>query len=304
MLVVINVILPVFLLIFLGYLFRRYNFPSDSFWAPVEKLTYFALFPCLITLALATVEAGEMPIVRMIVSIIGPLLIISSLVLLIRPRLRLSGPQFSSVYQGAVRMNTYIGLSIAYGLYGNQGLASAAIAIAAIVPFVNFTCVMVLVSNSAADKSKNQQLWKRVAMNPLIIACLVGVLLNITGIGKPPIIGSLAEILSQAALPLGLLAVGSSITFRDAKKTTGLALFTASIKLVALPLITWLFLSLFEVNGIAAAVAVLFSGLPTAPSAYILAKQLGGDDLLIASLITWQTLISVITLPLLIVYLA
>jgi hypothetical protein len=59
-----------------------------------------------------------------------------------------------------------------------------------------------------------------------------------------------------------------------------------------------------KVDGVAAFVAVLFNALPTAPTAYILAKQLGGDASLMASLITWQTLVSLITLPVLLSCLA
>ena len=52
------------------------------------------------------------------------------------------------------------------------------------------------------------------------------------------------------------------------------------------------------IAGTAAFVAVLFNGLPTATSAYILARQLGGDATLMASLITAQTLLAMLTLPL------
>lgn len=299
MIAVASVIVPVFLLLFLGWWFRRHDFPGATFWPPAERLTYFVLFPCLIALSLATVQVGEMPVVRMIIAIVGPLAVMTVLVLLIRPLLHLSGPQFTSVYQGTVRMNTYVGLSIAFGLHENRGLAAAAIAIAAIVPFVNLTCVWALVHCRETDDRPKGQLWKNLAMNPLIIACLVGVLLNVTSIGKPPLLGEMAEILSRAALPLGLLAVGSAISFQGTKDATGLAILTSILKLGLLPLITWGFVIVFEVKGIAAFVAILFNALPTAPSAYILARQLGGDASLMASLITWQTLIALLTLPIL-----
>ena len=296
---VVSVILPVFLLVFLGWILRRNNFPGDEFWSPAEKLTYFVLFPCLIATTLATAALGELPVVGMVVSIVVPILIVTALVYLVRPLLGLDGPKFSSVYQGSVRMNTYIGLSVALGIHGELGLMAAAIAVAAIVPLVNLTCVMTLLTQCEPKEKSKAHVGRRLITNPLIIACVVGILLNISGIASPPILGSASTILSRAALPLGLLAVGSALTIFGLRDGAAVAVVTSLLKLIVLPLLTWVCTRALQIEGVPAFVAVLFNGLPTAASSYILAKQLGGDAALMASLITWQTILSLITLPLL-----
>ncbi len=61
----------------------------------------------------------------------------------LRPLLRVDGPAFTSVFQGSVRFNNYVGVTLAAGLFGTKGIALAAICNAAIVPTVNILCVLV-----------------------------------------------------------------------------------------------------------------------------------------------------------------
>ncbi len=295
---VVAVILPVFLLIFVGWVCRRREFPGDHFWAPAERLTYFLLFPALIATTLAEADFSDLAILPMAAAIVLAILAMSALVLALRRAFGVDGPGLTSVYQGTVRMNTYIGLSVAYGVHGEEGLTAAALAVAAIVPLVNVTCTLMLARYGHGAQPTARGIARSFASNPLILACVVGGLLNLTGIGLPPVLGPMAQILGRAALPLGLLAVGAALDLKAARAAGGLVLQTSALKLVGLPLITWAFLQGFGVTGVAAFVAILFNALPTATSAYILARQLGGDATLMASLITLQTLVSMASLPL------
>ena len=302
MLDVVAVILPVFLLIFLGWLLKRRSFPGDHVWAPAERLTYFLLVPALIATTLAKADFGQLAILPMAAAIALAILAMSALVLALRPLFRVDGPGLTSVYQGTVRMNTYIGLSVAYGVHGAEGLTAAALAVAVIVPLVNVTCTLVLLRHGAAARPGQPVRWggiaRQFASNPLILACVLGGLLNLTGIGLPPIVGPMAEILSRAALPLGLLAVGAALDLERARAAGRVVLQASALKLLGLPVATWLLLQAFGVGGVAAFVAILFNALPTATSAYILARQLGGDAPLMASMVTIQTLVAMASLPL------
>lgn len=304
MLAVVAVILPVFLLIFLGWLLRRRDFPGDHFWAPAEKLTYFLLFPALIATTLAQADFSRLAILPMAAALVLAILAMSALVLALRPLFGVEGPGLTSVYQGAVRMNTYIGLSVAYGVHGTEGLTAAALAVAVIVPLVNVTCTLMLARYGHGAQPSAGRVARQFARNPLILACVVGALLNVTGVGLPPIVGPMAQILSRAALPLGLLAVGAALDLRAAHAAGRVVLQASALKLVGLPLITWLLLQAFGVGGVAAFVAILFNALPTATSSYILARQLGGDATLMASLVTIQTLVAMASLPLMLGLLA
>lgn len=293
---VLTSVLPIFLLILLGWLLKRGPLLKEYGWTALERLTYFVLFPCLLASTLAEADFSELPIKGIAAAIIGAIVIVSVLLLAVRRFLFADGPRFTSVYQGSVRMNTYIGLSIAATFYAETGLAAAALAIAIIVPLVNVACVLMLAWYGNAAGQSWQGVLDAWVKNPLIIGSFIGLALNISGLGMPPLLGPMAEILAEAALPLGLLAVGAALHFNAVLESGVLVLATSVIKLVLLPLLTWGLLQAFGVEGVEADVAILFNALPTATSAYILASQFGGDAKLMASIISVETLLSMISL--------
>jgi predicted permease len=290
-------VLPVFLLIFLGtFLYRRGWFGAD-FWNDVERLTYFALFPALIVATLAKAELHWGETLPMILAIDGAILFMTLIALALRPLLGMAGPQTGAFVQGVVRMNTYLGLAVSFALFGPEGLAQAAVAVAAIVPLVNLISVSVLVRWGEAPGDLPTGILRSLATNPLILACILGLGLNLSGIGLPHVLGPMLDILGRAALALGLLAVGAALDPGAARRGGRLLGVSAVLKLLLLPALTWLGCIWLGVGGVSLAVAVLFNGLPTATSAFILARQLGGDHRLMAAIITGQTALSMASIP-------
>lgn len=297
MLDVAEVVLPVFMLILLGWALRVSGFPGDAFWGAAERLCYYLLFPSLIALTIAKADFGSLTVAPMAGAIIISIVLMTVTLVGVQAWVRLDGAVFSSFYQGAVRMNTYIGLSIAGAARGDEGLAAAALAIGVIVPLVNVSCVTVLAIYAQHEAPSARSLARKLAANPLIIACAVGGALNVAGVGAPPLVAPLAELLARAALPIGLLTVGAALNLSAALRSGALALYASVLKLCALPLMTWAVASTLGVDEVSTLVAVLFNGLPTAPSAYVLAREMGGDSRLMAGLIAVETLLSAITLP-------
>ena len=110
-----NALLPVFLIIAFGVVLKRTLLPADEAWLGLERLTYFVLFPALLTVSTATadlkdVPAGEVAIVLFLAVIVLSAALFAARVPLMRA-LALSGPAYSSVFQGATRWNTYVGLA-------------------------------------------------------------------------------------------------------------------------------------------------------------------------------------------------
>ncbi len=298
MLEILLVILPVFLLIFVGQLCRRRAFPGDGFWAPAERLTYFVLFPALLVITLAEADFSELTVLPAALGTAAAILVMTALALALRPWLGVGGAAFTSFYQGIVRLNTYIGLSVAFGLWGETGLAASAVVLGAVVPLVNVTSIYVLARYGTAAQPNLAGVGRQIVTNPLILAVLLGAALNLTGIGPPPVVGDMLRILGRATLPIGLLAVGAALDLaaaRRAKRVSGLA---SLLKLAVLPALAYGLGRAFGAEGVALAVGVLFAAVPTATSAYILARQLGGDAAFMANLCTLQTLLALVTLPL------
>lgn len=295
---VIAALLPVFLLIAVGYALRRFGMPGEGFWAPAERLTYYVLFPALLVFNLARAPLSGQPITPLAISLAIAVIALSLLLLAARPWLRLSGPAFTSLFQGSIRFNTYIGIAAAAALYGSGGLTLAAIALAILIPLINVLCVAVLTRWGNHGRSAGAMaVLLGILRNPLVIACASGIALNLSDIGVPAPLDGMLEILGRAALPMGLLAVGAGLNLRSLRQAGGTMILSCFTKLAAMPALMFLTTSLMGLPPTAAAVAVLFSALPGATSAYILARQMGGDHELVAGMVTLQTGLAIITLP-------
>ena len=298
MLPIVLAILPIFILIFLGYGLRRLGGLGEGFWRGAERLVYFVLFPPLLftTLAgadFAALAAGELALAM--VAGAGALMVLLSAS---RPVLGIDGPAFTSLAQGALRQNTYIGFSAAFALFGTDGQAAAAIWVAAVTPIANVYCIGLLVRHGTAAEPGVRAVTLAVLKNPLILASVAGAGVNLAGLALPSVADEVLAILARGALPLGLLAVGAGLDFA-AVRQGGRALPLAVVaKLAVLPLFVLVSLQAFAVTGLGATVALLIAGLPTAPTSYILARQLGGDARLLAGIITVQTACAMVTLPL------
>ncbi len=298
MLGVVSALLPVFVVIGLGYGLRRAGFVPDGFWPPAEKLTYYLLFPSLLVANLAKADLSELSVVPVAAALLVPILTVSGLLVAARARLALEGPAFTSVVQGAIRPNTYVGLAAAAALYGSAGLTLTAVGIAVVVPLVNVVSVVVLSRYGAGDGDGSVgSIAATIVRNPLILACLAGIALNWSGEGLPFGVGEVLEILGRAALAIGLLAVGAGLDPAAVRASRAAVLVAGLCKLLLLPGLTWAVCAGLGVGGITAAVAVLFNALPAASSAYVLARQLGGDHGLRSGIFTAQTALAALTLP-------
>jgi len=302
MLTIVAAILPVFLLILVGAGLRRLDFPGEAAWGPLSRLAYYVLFPALILEALGGAQLGALRVGPMAAAIVATLVAVMAVLLALRPRLADTDPAFSSVVQGSTRVNGYICLSLVDSIWGSAGLTVAAVAMAAIVPTVNVLAVSTLARFGHGGDPRVRAVVRTLARNPLIWAALAGIALNATGIGLPPVIGPMAEMLSRAALPLGLLIVGAALDFSAVRHDAGPIVRSAVLKLAVAPAFAAVFLWLFGVEGITADVALLFMAAPTATASYVLARELGGDARLMAGLVTAQTLASLVTLPVILVF--
>ena len=124
-----------------------------------------------------------------------------------------------------------------------------------------------------------------------------GVTLNLTGIGPLPVIHDMASILSQAALPFALLCVGAGLHIQTMRAEMTSVVVAAVGKLVVFPVVMVGVILLTGLDGVAAVVLLIYGAVPTASSGYALAKQLGSDAEATAAIITIQTLVSIVTLP-------
>lgn len=293
-----NALGPLFLLILLGAVLGWRRLPGGDFWPQLERVIYFLLFPAMLISTLATADVSQVPVVRVAIALLGAMLVFAALLWGLRHYLRLESPAFTSVFQGALRFNTYVGVAGASALHGSAGTTVAAVAVALMVPVVNVLCVASFIVAGPLGRASLARSLAAMLRNPLILSCVIGIALNLSGIGLPGWSGRAIDLLGAAALPLGLVAVGVALRPRALVRLDR-AVWTANlIKLALMPALVLVLAVALRLDPISRDIALLFAALPTATSAYILARQLGGDAELMAALITGQTLLAMATLPL------
>ncbi|WP_169543697.1 AEC family transporter [Sneathiella aquimaris] len=293
-------VLPIFLLLILGHVLRRWQFPGEAFWPLADKLTYWVLFPALLFYRTTTAPLGGEMVGTFAMALLGAL-IISAVVAVGSARLfGISGAVSGSLFQGATRHNTFIAFATADMLFGSDGLLIAAVATSILVPPTNLFCVtaLVLYQGKTGTTSLKKRLVQELARNPLLLAIGAGVFLNLSGIGSLPVIHDMANILSRAALPTALLCVGAGLHIRAMKAETRSLVISSICKLVLFPAVMIGVILATGLDGTAAVILVIYGAVPTASSGYALAKQLGSDADVMAAIITIQTFLSMITLPL------
>lgn len=291
---------PVVILIALGLVLRRRQFLQETFWSQAERLGYFVLLPSLFFHGLATSRLDTLPVHELSLTLIISTLAIAALVVAIRPLLKVDGPAFTSIFQGSIRFNNYVGVTLAGGLFGSQGIALAAICNAAIVPTVNILCVFVF-ARHGSEKLTGYGVARQIAANPLVLASLGGILFQLFGLSLPGGIEPAIRVLGAASLPLGLLCVGAALEFATARRWIAPVASSSAIKFLAMPVMTVLVAQGIGLSGAALTTALLFQALPTASSAYLMAKQLGGDAPLMAGIMVSQTIMAVAAIPLVLV---
>ena len=296
---IIDILIPLYLLITLGFFLKKYQFPSNEFWLGMEKMIYFILFPILIFAAIlkAPMEISlfaKLAILTLIPAVLSGLLQYAGF---LSPRM--SRATFSSMFQGAVRNNTTISLIIVAWMVPDTGLAMIAVIVLIMVPFNNVTSVLVLLHYGKEGNTQENSisLWKGVAKNPLIIASASGLVLNVFGLKLPDPLLNTAEFLGRSALPFGLLAVGAGLKFGSFFDNKLAILLSSVGKLVITPAVTYALCIMLNVEADTAKVVIIFSAMPTAILSYILAKQMGGDADGMAQIITFQIIAAALTLP-------
>ncbi|MDP1635283.1 MAG: AEC family transporter [Gallionellaceae bacterium] len=293
-------LLPDFALILLGFGLRRQMQLGDHFWAGLEKLVYFVLFPALLFYAIARTRIDFAAAAPFVASGLAAMLGGIALGMLARPLFgslatgegNPRGMVFASRFQCAFRFNSYIGLAVAGNLHGEAGIAAMGILIGAMVPMANLASVWMLARHGQLG------VLRELARNPLILGTLAGLTFNLSGAALPEVAGQFLARLSEASIALGLLAVGAALRLRGESGGHLPSAFLLGVKLLAVPAVAWGAASAFGLQGIYFDVVVMFGALPAASSAYILAVRMGGDGPGVAWLISASTLGAMLTMPL------
>ena len=285
-------IIPIFLLILLGVCMRRWFGLREDFWPQLDRLVYFVFFPALLFNSLSHFKIDLVTTTPML--IVAMLYMLAGMAMGYAAKFLFRAPPkvFAATFQTSFRFNSYVGLAVAGGMHGQEGLAAIGLLMGFMVPVANVAAVLMLAPHSESH-------WfKEILRNPLILSTASGIAVSFSGLALPTLFNSTLGLLAQASLSLGLIAVGGALHVHGLHRHRGTLWYGVVVKLLLLPASAWGLAMLFGLSGVNFHIAVLLAALPVSTVSYVMAKRMGGDGDTIAAQIMLTTLFSALTLPL------
>ena len=295
MLPFLQALLPVIIIVAIGRFLAWKNVINAEGWNGIERVSYFLLFPALIIREIARAPLETAPW-GLAAALVGAQLVLGAIGLLASTSR--GAPAKGSIIQSNVRWTAFVALSIAGALFGGEGLALVAISAAAMIPIANILSVGALTKYAEVTPGRVSNVMRDLATNPLIIACIIGIGLNLIKLPPTGIVDKAFSLMGQSVIALGLLTAGAGVDLEALKRAGTRTFLWSLVRLFGLPLFALGFGLLLGLPRLHILIAVICTATPTATNCYILAKQLGGDAPLSANLIAVQTVLSALTMPL------
>ena len=303
----VNIVLPIFLLIVLGFVLKRLNFASAKFYDDAEKFVFNVALPVQLFLNVAfdsSLNGGSYGrlIIFCVISVTVAFLLALTLVPLIIKDNAIRG----SVIQNCFRSNfAILGIPLAANLAGDTGKLLISILMPFVIIMYNVYTVieMNIFAPSELKKTPKQLLTsiiKSTLTNPLIIAVVLALPMLITG-WRPSENFAFAEktldYISDTTQALVLIALGAGFSFKSLKGKVKYSLPTSFYKLVVLPVIAVAVARLvFHFEGVELALIFILFGTPSAVSSYIMAKNLKADADVASQVLMITTMFSILTM--------
>lgn len=294
---ILNTIVPIFIVILLGWAARRRGFLRPEFLGPANQLVYHLAIPAMIFRAVSGTTLARRFDLQVLAITLGAALAAFVLAWFGSRFLGMRRNRRGTFIQNAFHGNLgYVGLAVAYYYLGREGLAAAGIVAGFLIILQNLLAVAVLqaYAGQTADRRRGSVLWK-IAGNPIIIATVLAIAVSALAIPVPVFLGRGLDILGGMALPMALLIIGSSLSFELIRKNRIQVFAAVLVKLGLLPAIGY---AAFRLTGMATAgylPALILLASPTATVTYVMAREMQGDADFAVAAISASTLLSAAT---------
>lgn len=293
----ITIVLPNLALMWLGFFMQRRGEASKTF---IDQASSFVFNYCLPCLLFFSVVDSDVDYAKQITLIIAGILVTFLLFIgaEIYAKYFVSKPADQGVFvQGVFRSNmAIIGLATVANAYGDRGLSIGAVYMGVVTILFNILAVITLsrVSKSVDDtwSSRSIMIVKKLLTNPLILALVSAFVYK--ALPLPPITGVIhttGDLLAAVALPLALICAGASIDMKSMLHPSGLSMQASIGRIVIAPIIAIAIGLAFGLSSVHMGVLFLMVASPTAAASYVMAKAMGGNDILAANILAFTTVV-------------
>jgi len=298
---IINTIIPIFSIITLGWFVRFKGFIQPEFLGPANRLVYYLAIPAMIfhAIAKASLKANFDVTVLLItlLSVLAVFVVAWCVGLVWGIRQGALGTFIQASFHGNLG---YIGLAVAFYSLGNDGFVRASIIAGFTMILQNFLAVVALQWNSddiSAPENKRAVVL-RVLGNPVILSAFAGILFSFSGLRLPMVVDRSLKILSGLALPMALLLIGASLSFKLMQAKIFQLFSSSFLKLILLPGLGVILYRLFHIDPQGYLPGLILLSSPTATLTYIMAKEMNGDEDFAVAALSICTMLSAVTFSL------
>jgi hypothetical protein len=293
-----NAVAPVFLIVLLGVLLRRAKLIDDNFTTVTTKLVFNVALPALVFVKVAATDFHQVVNPGQIAYVCaGTLFAFGFSWLMAMPFIK-QGRDLGVFVQGSFRSNYgVVGLAISFNLFGESAMGMAALLLAFIVPMYNLLAVIAL---TIPMRHERQMHWNTtmidILTNPLILALLVALPFAYFQIGLGSMVLTTGNYLAALALPLALIGIGGSLNFAGMRRAFNIAVSSALMKLIFIPLILTVVACQLGFEGEVLGVMFILFACPTAIASFIMAEAMGANRELAGNIVLLTNLGSVATI--------
>lgn len=301
--ILLNIVLPIFAIIFAGYLCGRSKLLGQGSTEGLNKFVYYVALPALLFKAMSTVELKQVFDVDFIGAYLGAQ-VLTMLLAMILGRFLFHNSLAQAGINGmnSVYGNTgFLGIPLAFAAFGEAATVPTIITVvvnSAVV--VAATTMIVEFSIQKGGTSASRVVFgvlKAVLKNPMIIAPVLGIIWAMQPVPLPASIEKFCDLLGSAAGPCALFAIGLFLVGKPVSSGIQEVSFITTMKLLVQPLLTWwLALFVFELSPLWAAVAVVMAATPTGAGSFVLALQYKLHEQRTSTVILLTTILSVVTI--------
>ena len=292
-----NVVVPVFLVMILGYVLKKTDVISAGFLTSGNKVVYYIGLPALLFRGVYTTDISEFMDFRFtafaLIATTASFFIIWGGAAIF---LRQDKPVLGAFAQGAFRGSfALLGIPLILNMAGDAGMARAALVVVFVVPFFNVFSIMSLASCSG-EKLGPLTVILTVIKNPSNIMIVIGILLAVFNLSLPIMISGAINTTANIATPLALICLGGGMVFRGFDTKFKYAVIASIIKCVIIPILFTVVAFLMGFRDYDLAVILIMGGIPSAVVAYAMAVQFGGDTYVAGTIVVITTFMSAVTL--------
>ncbi|MBQ4551680.1 MAG: AEC family transporter [Clostridia bacterium] len=291
-----NVVLPLFLNIALGYALRCMHMMDEFTQKNLNKLVFKVFLPIYVFNNIYTTNIAVAFQPGLVALTMGGVLAIFAFLMAFVPKVETDNAKRGVMIQAIFRSNFVLfGLPVAVSLCGENNVGPTSLLVGFVVPVFNVLAVVCLEA-FRGSKPDVKKMLRGIATNPLIIASVLGIAMNLAGLPLPTGVHKSITDLGRIATPLALVALGAGFQFGRIRGYTRQLLICISGKLVLCPLLMLTLAAMLGFrNEMLVPVLALF-GSPVATSSYTMAELMGGDGTLAGSLVVLTTAFSIFTM--------